>query len=201
MVIEKLNTEGVMYKPFKRENFDDYAAVDEAVHRENVRYKPKEFPEVDSTASLHVDTEEKKDESFTGFNGTSVPVDDTGAPATTPGKDDANDPFIILENGKSPSPASSVPIKDFPSFSQTPQNGAISSESRGGLSPSKSDETYDSVRTMCKKAIASGSKGNEGKRKRNPSKYYQSPYEQDTGRKRVKTSKSHTTFFVNVSVI
>jgi hypothetical protein len=66
----------------------------------------------------------------------------------------------------------------------------------GGLSPTKSEETFDSFWTMCNIAKAGGSKENEGKRKRNPSKYYQSPYERvATHRKRVKKSKINTTLF------
>jgi hypothetical protein len=139
--------------------------------------------------------EKKKDSSFTcELYGTSVPVDDTGAPATTPGKGDPNDPFIILDNGKSPSPKSSVPTKEFPSISRTPQNVDLSDESRGGLSAAKSDETFDSLRTICKKPKASGSRGNLGKRKTRPSQYCVSPYVQNANNKCVKKSKSHMNF-------
>jgi hypothetical protein len=51
------------------------------------------------------------------MNDTSVPVNDMGAPAMTPGKGEANDPFIIEENGNSPSSSSTIRTKDFPSMS------------------------------------------------------------------------------------
>ena len=99
------------------------------------------------------------------MNDTSVPVDDTGAPATTPGKGEATDPFIIDDNGNSPSSASTVRTKDFPSMSRTPQNADISGESMGGLSPTKSEDTFESFPAESNIGNGEGSQDNEGKRK------------------------------------
>lgn len=200
-VIEKLNKKGLIYKPFKREIPDEYAGVDESDEWERSKYKPKEFPEVDSTP-LHVRMEEKIEASFTGVKGTEVPIDDTGAPATTPGKGDENVPFIIMDNGNSPTASSSsLATKEFPSISRTPQNGnTVSGESSAGLYPAASQVSLDSLNTRCKKAIDSGIKEHDGKRKRQPSNFLQSPYEQNARRKRVKKSKLYVTLFVNVFV-
>ena len=123
-----------------------------------------------------------------------MPVDDTGAPATTPGKGEATDPFIIDDNGNSPSSASTVRTKDFPSMSRTPQNADISGESMDALSPTKSEDTFESFPAESNIGNGEGSQDNEGKRKRNPSKYCQSPYDLlITRKKRVKKSKSSTT--------
>ena len=138
MVMERLNTEGVMYKPNKRDNIEEFDDVGEGVGMENGKYKSKYWPEVESPTDVKIGT------SFTRMNDISVPVDDTGAPATTPGKGDATDPFIIDDNGNSPSSASTVRTKDFPPMSRTPQNADISGESMGGLSPTKSEETFES---------------------------------------------------------
>ena len=189
MVMERLNTEGVLYKPNKRDNNDEFDNVGEGVGMENGQYKSSKYwPDIDSPTDVKVRT------SFTGINDTSVPVDDTGAPATTPGKGEATDPFIIDDNGNSPSSASTVRTKDFPSMSRTPQNADISGESMGGLSPTKSEDMSESFPAKSNIGNGEGSQDNEGKRKRNPSKYCQSPYDLlITRKKRVKKSKSSTT--------
>ena len=186
--MERLNTEGVMYQPNKRDNVEEFDDVGEEVGRENGKYKSKYWPEVESPTDVKIGT------SFMGMNDTFMPVDDTGAPATTPGKGEATDPFIVEDNGNSPSSASTVRTKDFPSMSRTPQNADISGESMGGLSPTKSEETYESVPTMSNIANGDGNKENEGKRKRRLSRYCISPYDHPiTGKKHVKKSKSNTT--------
>ena len=125
--------------------------------------------------------------SFTCFNDTDVPVDDTGAPTTTPGKGDATDPFIIDDNGKSPCSSSMERRKEFPSMSRTPQNADISGESMGGLSPTKSEDMSESFPAKSNIGNGEDSQDNEGKRKQNPSKYCQSPYDLlITRKKRVK---------------
>ena len=189
MVMERLNTEGVLYKPNKRDNNDEFDNVDEGVGMENGKYKSSKYwPDIDSPTDVELVT------SFTGFNDSYVPVDDTGAPATTPGKGEATDPFIIEDNGNSPSSASTVRTKDFPSMSRTPQNADISGESMGGLSPTKSEDMSESFPAKSNIGNGEGSQDNEGKRKRNPSKYCQSPYDLlITRKKRVKKSKSNTT--------
>jgi hypothetical protein len=60
MVIERLNTEGVMYKTYKRESFDEFDDVGEGVRRENGKYKSKYWTEVQSPGTLHVSAVEKK---------------------------------------------------------------------------------------------------------------------------------------------
>lgn len=189
MVMERLNTEGVLYKPNKRDNNDEFDNVGEGVGMENGQYKSSKYwPDIDSPTDVELVT------SFTCFNDTDVPVDDTGAPTTTPGKGDATDPFIIEDNGNSPSSASTVRTKDFPSMSRTPQNADISGESMGGLSPTKSEDMSESFPAKSNIGNGEGSQDNEGKRKRNPSKYCQSPYDLlITRKKRVKKSKSSTT--------
>nr|XP_020180203.1 uncharacterized protein LOC109765843 [Aegilops tauschii subsp. strangulata] len=155
MVMERLNTEGVMYKPNKRDNVDEFDDVGEGVGMQNGKYKSKYWLDVESPTNVMIGT------SFTGMNDTSVPVDDTGAPATTPGKGEATDPFIIDDNGNSPSSASTVRTKDFPSMSRTPQNADISGESMGGLSPTKSEETFESFPAKSNVANGDGSQDNE----------------------------------------
>ena len=84
MVMERLNTEGVLYKPNKGDTNDEFDNVGEEVGMENGKYKSSKYwPDIDSPTDVKVGT------SFTGINDTSVPVDDTGAPATTPGKGEA----------------------------------------------------------------------------------------------------------------
>ena len=187
--MERLNTEGVLYKPNKRDNVDEFDDVGEGVGMENGKYKSSKYwPDIESPTDTKIRT------SFTGVNDTSVPVDDTGAPATTPDKGEAIDPFIIDDNGNSPSSASTVRTKDFPSMSRTLQNVDISGESMGGLSQTKSEDTFESFPAKSNISNDEGSEDNEGKRKRNPSKYCQSPYDLlITRKKRVKKSKSNTT--------
>ena len=182
MVMERLNTKGVLYKPNKRDNNDEFHNVGEGVGMENGQYKSSKYwPDIESPTDVKIGT------SFTGINDTSVPVDDTGAPAMTPGKGEATDPFIIDDNGNSPSSASTVRTKDFPSMSRTPQNADISGESMGGLSPTKSEETFESFPAKSNIGNGEGSQENEGKRKRKKSKYCQSPYDLlITRKKRVK---------------
>jgi len=189
MVMEKLNTEGVLYKPNKRDTNDEFDNVGEGVGMENGQYKSSKYwPNIDSPTDLKIET------SFTGFNDSYVPVDDTGAPATTPGKGEATDPFIIDDNGNSPSSASTVHTKDFPSMSRTPQNADISGESMDALSPTKSEDTFEIFPTESNIGNGEVSKENEGKSKRKKSKYCQPPYDiLITRKKRVKKSKSNTT--------
>ncbi|KAF7081131.1 hypothetical protein CFC21_085103 [Triticum aestivum] len=169
MVMERLNTEGVVYKPNKRDNNDEFDNVGEGA---GGQYKSSKYwPDIDSTTDVKVRT------SFTGINDTSVPVDDTGAPATTPGKGEATDPFIIDDNGNSPSSASTVRTKDFPSMSRTPQNANISGESMDAFSPTKSEDTFESFPVESNIGNGEGSQENDGKRKRKKSKYCQSPYD------------------------
>ncbi|XBI68870.1 hypothetical protein VPH35_048016 [Triticum aestivum] len=154
MVMKRLNTEGVLYKPNKRDNKDEFDNVGT---------------------------------SFTGINDTFVPVDDTGAPATTPGKGEAIDPFIIDDNGNSPSSASTVRTKNFPSMSRTPQNADISGESMDALSPTKSEDMFESFSAESNIGNGEGSQENDGKCKRKKSKYCQPPYDiLITHKKRVK---------------
>ncbi|KAF7044866.1 hypothetical protein CFC21_054036 [Triticum aestivum] len=172
MVMEKLNTEGVLYKPNKRDTNDEFDNVDEEVGMENGKYKSSKYwPDIDSPTDVELVTY------FTDFNDSYVPVDDTGAPATTPGKGDATDPFIIEDNGKSPCSSSTVRTKDFSYMSRTPQNAYISGESMGGLSPTKSEDMSESFPAKSNIGNGEGSEDNEGKRKRNPSKYCLSPYD------------------------
>ncbi|XP_073360653.1 uncharacterized protein [Aegilops tauschii subsp. strangulata] len=119
MVMERLNTEGVLYKPNKRDNNDEFDNVGEGVGMEN------------------------------------------GAPATTPDKGEATDPFIIDDNGNSPSSASTVRTKDFPSMSRTPQNADISGESMDALSPTKSEDTFESFPAESNIGNGEGSQENE----------------------------------------
>ncbi|XBI35368.1 hypothetical protein VPH35_121062 [Triticum aestivum] len=168
----RLNTKGVLYKPNKRDNNDEFDNVGEGVGMENGQYKSSKYlPDIDSPTDVKVRT------SFTGINDTSVPVDDTGAPATTPGKGEATDPFIIDDNGNSPSLASTVRTKDFSSMSQTPENADISSESMDALSSTKSEDTFESFPAESNIGNGEGSQENDGKRKRKKSKYCQSPYD------------------------
>ena len=172
MVMEKFNTEGVLYKPNKRDTNDEFDNVGEEVGMENGKYKSSKYwPDIDSHTDVELVT------SFTSFNDTYVPVDDTGAPATTPGKGDTTDPFIIEDNGKSPCSSSTVRTKDFPSMSRTPQNADISGESMGGLSPTKSEDMFESFPAKSNIGNGEGSKDNEGKRKRKKLKYCQPPYD------------------------
>ncbi|XBI05426.1 hypothetical protein VPH35_133590 [Triticum aestivum] len=182
MVMEKLNTEGVLYKPNKRDNNDEFVNVRQGVGMENGQYKSSKYwPDIDSSTDVELVT------SFTCFNDTDVPVDDTGAPTTTPGKGDATDPFIIHDNEKSPCSSSIVCTKEFPSMSRTPQNADISDESMGGLSPTKSEDMSESFPAESNIGNGEGSQDNEGKCKRNPSKYCKSPYDLlITRKKRVK---------------
>ncbi|XBI77993.1 hypothetical protein VPH35_087765 [Triticum aestivum] len=168
MVMEKLNTEGVLYKPNKRYNNDEFVNVRQGVGMENGQYKSSKYwPDIDSPTYVELVT------SFTCFNDTDVPVDDTGASTTTPGKGDATDPFIIHDNEKSPCSSST--------------NTDISDESMGGLSPTKSEDMSESFPAKRNIGNGEGSQDNEGKRKRNPSKYCQSPYDLlITHKKRVK---------------
>ncbi|VAH84969.1 unnamed protein product [Triticum turgidum subsp. durum] len=178
----RLNTDGVLYKPNKRDNNDEFDNVGERVGMENGQYKSlKYWPDIDSPTDVKIET------SFTGINDTSVPVDDTGAPATTPGKGEATDHFIIDDNGNSPSLASTVRTKDCPSLSRTPQNADISGESMDALSPTKSEDTFESYPAESNIGNGEGSQENDGKRKRKKSKYCQSPYDiLVTRKKRVK---------------
>ncbi|XP_020164530.1 uncharacterized protein [Aegilops tauschii subsp. strangulata] len=156
MVMERLNTEGVMYKSIKRDNVDEFDDVGEGVGMKNGKYKSSKYwPDIESPTDVKIGT------SFTGMNDTFVPVDDTGAPATTPGKGDATDPFIIDDNGNSPSSASTVRTKDFPPMSRTLQNADISGESMGGLSPTKSEETFESFPAKSNIGNGEGSQDNE----------------------------------------
>ncbi|XBI68879.1 hypothetical protein VPH35_048025 [Triticum aestivum] len=156
MVMERLNTEGVLYKPNKRDNNDEFNNVGEGVGMENGPYNSSKYwPDIDSPTDVKVGT------SFTGINDTSMPVDDTGAPATTPGKGEATDPFIIDDNGNSPSSASTVHTKDFPSMSRTPQNADISGESMDALSPTKSEDTFESFPAESNIGNGEGSQENE----------------------------------------
>ncbi|KAF7101514.1 hypothetical protein CFC21_102835 [Triticum aestivum] len=182
MVMEKLNTEGVLYKPNKRDSNDEFVNVCQGVGMENGQYKSSKYwPDIDSPTDVELVT------SFTCFNDTDVPVDDTGAPTTTPGKGEATDPFIIHDNEKSPCLSSTVRTKEFPSMSRIPQNADISDESMGGLSPTKSEDMSESFPAKSNIGNGEGSQDNEGKRKRNPSKYCQSPYDLlITRKKRVK---------------
>ncbi|XBI80387.1 hypothetical protein VPH35_089573 [Triticum aestivum] len=168
----RLNTNGVLYKPNKRDNNDEFDNVGERVGMENGQYKSSKYwPDIDSPTDVKIET------SFTGINDTSVPVDDTGAPATTPGKGEATDPFIIDDNGNSPSSASTVRTKHFPSMSRTPQNADISGESMDALSPTKPEDTSESYLAERNIGNGEGSQENDGKRKRKKSKYCQSPYD------------------------
>ncbi|XBI13345.1 hypothetical protein VPH35_140088 [Triticum aestivum] len=145
MVMERLNTEGVLYKPNKRDNNDEFD-----------NYKSSKYwPDIESPTDVKIGT------SFTGINDTSMPVDDTGAPATTPDKGEATDPFIIDDNGNSPSSASTVRTKDFPSMSRTPQNADISGESMDALSPTKSEDTFESFPAESNIGNGEGSQENE----------------------------------------
>ncbi|XBH78195.1 hypothetical protein VPH35_104528 [Triticum aestivum] len=156
MVMEKFNTEGVLYKPNKRDTNDEFDNVGEEVGMENGKYKSSKYwPDIDSHTDVELVT------SFTSFNDTYVPVDDTGAPATTPGKGDATDPFIIEDNGKSPCSSSTVRTKDFSCMSRTPQNADISGESMGGLSPTKSEDMSESFPAKSNIGNGEGSKDNE----------------------------------------
>ena len=151
----------MLYKPNKRDNNDEFDSVGEGVGMENgLNKSSKYWPNIDSPTDVKIGT------SFTGINDTSVPVDDTGAPATTPGKGEATDPFIIDDNGNSPSSASTVRTKDFPSMSRTPQNADISGESMDALSPTKSEDTFESYPTESNIGNDEGSQENDGKRKR-----------------------------------
>ena len=171
MVMEKLNTEGVLYKPNKRDSNDEFVNVRQGVGMENGQYKSSKYwPDIDSPTDVELVT------SFTCFNDTDVPVD-AGAPTTTPGKGDATDPFIIHDNEKSPCSSSTIRTKEFPSMSRTPQNADISDESTGGLSPTKSEDMSESFPTESNIGNGEGSQENEGKRKRKKSKYCQSPYD------------------------
>ncbi|XBI16862.1 hypothetical protein VPH35_059044 [Triticum aestivum] len=157
----RLNTEGVLYKPNKRDNNDEFDNVGEGVGMENGKYKSSKcWPDIESPTDVKIGT------SFTGMNDTSVPVDDTGAPATTPD-----------DNGNSPSSASTVRTKDFPSMSRTSQNADISGESMDALLPTKSEDTFESFPAESNIGNGEGSQENEGKRKRKKSKYCQSPYD------------------------
>ncbi|KAF7075217.1 hypothetical protein CFC21_080006 [Triticum aestivum] len=156
MVMERLNTEGVLYKPNKRDNNDEFDNVGEGVGMENGKYKSSKYwPDIESPTDVKIGT------SFTGMNDTSVPVDDTGAPATTPGKGEATDPFIIDDNGNSPSSASTVRTKEFPSMSRTPQNADISGESMDALSPTKSEDTFESFPAESNIGNGEGNQENE----------------------------------------
>ncbi|VAH84427.1 unnamed protein product [Triticum turgidum subsp. durum] len=165
MVMERLNTEGVMYKPNKRENVDEFDDVGEGVGMRNGNYQSKYgaskyWPDIESPTDIKIGT------SFTG---------------------EATDPFIIEDNGNSPSSASTVRTKDFPSMSRTLQTVDIFGESMGGLSLTKSEESLESFLAKSKIANGDGSQDNQGKHKRNPSKYCQSPYDLlITCKKRVK---------------
>ena len=72
-------------------------------------------------------------------------------------------------------------------MSRTPQNADISGESMDALSPTKYEDTFESYPAESNIGNGEGSQDNEGKRKRNPSKYCQSPYDLlITHKKRVK---------------
>ncbi|KAF7031969.1 hypothetical protein CFC21_043207 [Triticum aestivum] len=156
MVMEKLNTEGVLYKPNKRDSNDEFVNVRQGVGMKNGQYKSSKYwPDIDSPTDVELVT------SFTCFNDMDVPVDDTGAPTTTPGKGDATDPFIIHDNEKYPCSSSTVRTKEFPSMSRTPQNADISDESMGGLSPTKSEDMSESFPAKSNIGNGEGSQDNE----------------------------------------
>lgn len=93
------------------------------------------------------------------------PLDDASLPTPPPVKGDESDPYIIVDNGNSPSSSSSVPTEDFPSLSRTPQEGrnVLSGESSTAVSPSHSQESFDSLNTMCRKVRESAGKVGENK--------------------------------------
>ena len=61
MVMERLNTEGVIYKLNKQDNVEEFDDVGEGVGMENGKYKSKYWPEVESPTDVKIGT------SFTGM--------------------------------------------------------------------------------------------------------------------------------------
>ena len=55
MVMEKLSTEGVLYKPNKRDTNDEFDNVGEGVGMENGQYKSSKYwPDIDSPTDVKV---------------------------------------------------------------------------------------------------------------------------------------------------
>ena len=55
MVMEKLNTEGVLYNPNKRDNNDEFVNVRQGVGMENGQYKSSKYwPNIDSPTDVKV---------------------------------------------------------------------------------------------------------------------------------------------------
>ena len=55
MVMERLNTEGVLYKPNKRDNNDEFDNVGEGVGMENGQYKSSKYwPDIESPMNVKI---------------------------------------------------------------------------------------------------------------------------------------------------
>jgi hypothetical protein len=187
-----LNAKGVVYKPTK-ESMSDNNNEDEHGNKEGnstlknpYRKEEKDFQDVDPVESTDnvslkdsFSEKEVEDAEIKSMNG-------TDAQHTTPANHGAsqNTPIQLEDEDSNPQSSSSIPITDLivsKKIKQEEEDHVMDLTQEG----SAESNSFDSLNTLCKKAIESGKKENAvGKRKRKiPSKLC-SPYVMDKRRKR-----------------